>query len=94
MEYPRLKGHHIFGRGKRMCPGQDLAEAELFVLCGNLVKFFTFSAKGEPPNPERWGTDVIGGPLPFDCSIEIRDESKRKMVQTMYREAFPGHADI
>ncbi|KAF3031404.1 hypothetical protein E8E11_000641 [Didymella keratinophila] len=38
-EHPRLKGHHIFGRGERACPGQDLAEAELFVMCGNLLNF-------------------------------------------------------
>ncbi|KAJ4373967.1 hypothetical protein N0V83_002706 [Neocucurbitaria cava] len=93
-EFPRLKGHHIFGRGKRACPGQDLAEAELFVFCGNLLKFFTLSPaldeKDEPiwPDPDKWTTNVIGGPLPFDCRIEVRDKKKLDMVEKMYSEAF------
>jgi cytochrome P450 len=96
--YPRLKGHHIFGRGKRACPGQDLAEAELLVFCGNLLKFFmlepSLSEKGEPiwPDPDRWTTDVIGGPLPFDCDIKIRDAAKLEIVERMYAEAF-GSSD-
>lgn len=93
-EHPRLKGHHIFGRGKRVCPGQDLAEAELFVFCGNMLKYFTLSPalnqEGKPvwPNPDNWTTDVIGGPLPFDCQIKIRDEAKLDIVKKLYSEAF------
>jgi cytochrome P450 len=94
--YPRLKGHHIFGRGRRACPGQDLAEAELLVFCGNLLKFFTLepmvNKMGEPvwPDVERWTTDVIGGPLPFKCEIKIRDGPKLKVVEKMYVDAFGG----
>ncbi|KAF3000670.1 hypothetical protein E8E13_000897 [Curvularia kusanoi] len=93
-EYPRLKGHHIFGRGKRVCPGQDLTEAELIVMCGNLLKFFTLApavdARGEVvwPDPDKWTTDVIGGPLPFQCEIKVRDEEKLDLVEILYREAF------
>ncbi|KAI8940575.1 hypothetical protein NX059_001850 [Plenodomus lindquistii] len=94
-EHPRLKGHHIFGRGKRACPGQDLAEAELFVFCGNLLKFFTvapsMNEKGQPmwPDPNNWTTDVIGGPLPFECDIRLRDTEKKDIVERMYEKAFP-----
>jgi cytochrome P450 len=93
-EYPRLKGHHIFGRGRRMCPGQDFAESELLVLCGNLIKFFLLDPvrdqDGEPiwPNPDNWTTHVIGQPMPFNCNIRIRDEAKREYVEKAYREAF------
>ncbi|KAF1937077.1 cytochrome P450 oxidoreductase [Clathrospora elynae] len=92
--YPRLKGHHVFGRGKRACPGQDLAEAELIVLCGNLLKFFildpTSDQKGDPiwPDPNKWATDVIGGPLPFECEIRPRDAAMLDMVEKMYRDGF------
>jgi cytochrome P450 len=91
-EHPRLKGHHIFGRGKRACPGQDFAEAQLLVFCGNLLKFFVLSPKlneqGEPvwPDPERWTTDVIGGPLPFDCEIKVRHASSRVMIENMFED--------
>jgi len=73
-EHPRLKGHHIFGRGKRVCPGQDLAEAELLVFCGNLVKHFDLGKKdGIEIGPDQWTPHVIGGPLPFPCEIKTRD---------------------
>jgi cytochrome P450 len=93
-KHPRLKGHHIFGRGKRACPGQDLAEAELFVMCGNLLKFFTLGPAVDQngdfvwPDPEKWTTDVIGGPLSFDCEIKIRDETRLKQVERMFEDAF------
>ncbi|KAF2847322.1 cytochrome P450 oxidoreductase [Plenodomus tracheiphilus IPT5] len=93
-QYPRLKGHHIFGRGKRACPGQDLAEAELFVFCGNLIKFFEVGVvldgegRAKHPDPERWTTDVIGGPLPFECDVRARDERRGEMVEEMFRKAF------
>ena len=92
-EHPRLKGHHIFGRGKRSCPGQDLAEAELIVTCGNLLKFFTLgpalTSNGEPnwPDPEQWTTDVIGGPLPFDCEITIRDDVRMNDVEGLFQRS-------
>lgn len=94
-EHPRLKGHHIFGRGKRVCPGQDFAEAELLVFCGNLVKFFELGPKvdekGEKvwPDPERWTTDVIGGPLPFECEVKARKNIKKRM-DDMWEEIRPN----
>ena len=93
-EHPRLKGHHIFGRGKRVCPGQDLAEAELIVMCGNLLKFFTFGpamdGEGEPvwPDPKKWTTDVIGGPLPFECDIKVRGAVGMGKIEAFYHGAF------
>lgn len=93
-EHPRLKGHHIFGSGRRACPGPDMVEAELLVVCGSLLAFFelkpALGEDGKPlwPDPEKWTTDVIGGPLPFDCNIQIRDEAKEKLVKAMYQEAF------
>lgn len=92
-EHPRLKAHHIFGRGKRSCPGQDLAEAELLVMCGNLLKYFTLGhavdSNGDPvlPNPQKWTTDVIGGPLPFDCKIEIRDKEKLEEIERLFQDS-------
>jgi cytochrome P450 len=86
-KYPRLKGYHIFGRGKRMCPGQEMAGAELLVLCGNLLKYCVLAPKLDSvgkliwPDPERWTTDVIGGPLPFDCEIELRIRVKQQAIR-------------
>jgi len=77
-----------------MCPGQDIADAELLVMCGNLLRFFVLSpkldAKGDPiwPDPEKWGSAVIGSPLPFDCEIKVRDAGKLESIESMYRAAF------
>lgn len=77
-----------------MCPGQDLVEAEMLLLCGNLIKFFELGpkvgvdGKVTMPDPDQWGTSVIGGPLPFECDIKVRDEGKKQRVERMYREVF------
>jgi hypothetical protein len=63
-------------------------------MCGNLLKFFTLSpAEDESgrkvwPQPEKWTTDVIGGPLPFECKIEVRGEKRRGVIEGLYCEAF------
>ena len=64
----------------------------MLIFCGNLLKFFKLGPKlneqGEPiwPNPENWTSDVIGGPLPFECEIEVRDASKSNLVEQMYEK--------
>lgn len=51
-------------------------------MCGNLLKYFdigpAIDEEGAPiwPDPEKWTTDVIGGPLPFECEIKPRDSVK------------------
>lgn len=93
-EHPQLPGHHIFGRGRRMCPGQNMAQAELLVLCGNIIKNFVLGPKvdekGEAiwPDPEKWTSNVIGGPLPFECNIEVRSKDMKTNIERMYREVF------
>lgn len=94
-EFPRIKGHHIFGRGKRGCPGQDMAEAALYVQCGNMVKNFRMEPKrgekGEPlwPSDNDRSNDVIGGPKEFECVIRARSEERREIVEAWFEEAFP-----
>lgn len=85
-EHSLLKGRCIFGRGKRACPGQDLAHAELIVICGKLLKFFTLnpalgsSGKLVWLNPGIWMTNVIGRPLLLiaKSKFEIRQVRRNK----------------
>jgi hypothetical protein len=59
-----------------------------------MLKFFTFSPAMDEqdnpkwPDPNKWTTDVIGGPLPFDCRFEIRDAVRLDLVERLYREEF------
>jgi hypothetical protein len=48
------------------------------------------SLKGELSNSQRWGAGYCQWTFPFHCNIVIRDESKLRVVERMYQEAFPG----
>lgn len=88
--YPRLLGFHGFGRGRRVCPGIEISEAELLVACGSLLWAFTMKpnigSDGEPkwPNPDAWTSNVIGGPLPFEFDLRVRDDQKREKIDELY----------
>jgi hypothetical protein len=56
-EFPTIKGHHGFGYGRRVCIGQDLVHAEMFVACGALLWAFDMQ--------QRIGSD--GVPMPIDA---------------------------
>ena len=90
-EHPRLVGHHQFGVGKRTCPGVALSEAELLVACAALVWAFEMRpAIGEDgterrPDPDRMTSNVIGGPLPFEFELRVR-EGKGERVREMFEE--------
>ena len=63
-------------------------------MCGNLLKYFTLGPAEDEgggkvwPQPEKWTTDVIGGPLPYECKIEVRGDGRRGMMEGLYRGAF------
>jgi hypothetical protein len=39
------------------------------------------------PVPEKWMTAVIGGPLPFECAIKVKDEAMRSVVERLHGRA-------
>lgn len=63
-------------------------------MCGNLLRYFVLSPKldkdGGPmwPDPGKWGNNVIGGPLPFECDIRVRGGGMLEGIERMYRDAF------
>ncbi|CAI4224338.1 unnamed protein product [Auanema sp. JU1783] len=51
IETERLEQSMIpFGIGKRACPGESLARAELYLILGNLIAKYKFSPDGKTPN--------------------------------------------
>ncbi|KAF2753441.1 cytochrome P450 oxidoreductase [Pseudovirgaria hyperparasitica] len=92
-EYPRFKGYHGFGMGRRVCMGIELTEAELLVACGSIVGSFelkpTTNAKGEPqwPHDYKFTPNLIGGPLPFELDIEVRSPERAKLIEAWYQES-------
>ena len=97
--HPNLHGHHGFGRGRRLCLGIDLAQAELIVGCGSLLWAFELLPKkdlqGNPiwPDPDHWTSNVIGGPLPLDIDVKIRNEQKGQMVQQLFEESLGDYPE-
>ena len=97
--HPRLLGHHGFGRGRRMCPGIEITEAELLVACGSLLWAFEMQpnkdANGQPiwPDPDHWTSNVIGGPLPFSFDLKLRNEERKKVATQLFEESLLGNLD-
>lgn len=95
--HPRLLGHHGFGRGRRMCPGIEITEAELLVACGSLLWAFDMKPvkKGGVdvmPDPDHWTSNVIGGPLPFHFDLKAREE-RVGTVRRLYEESLAEGLD-
>ncbi|KAM7191935.1 putative cytochrome P450 [Naviculisporaceae sp. PSN 640] len=76
--------NYLFGAGRRLCQGIEIAERSLFLAMACLLWSFDISC----PNPESIDTeDLRGGlaavPPPFECNIKPRDA---KRVEVMRRE--------
>jgi len=91
-------GHHGFGMGRRMCPGIELAEAELLVACGSVIGCFVLKpnldANGQPqwPDSNKFTPNVIGGPLPFEMDVKVRSPEKAARIKAWYEESVADEA--
>lgn len=96
--HPRLLGHHGFGRGRRVCPGMEITEAELLVACGSLLWAFemrpNLDKSGQPmwPDSDYWTSNVIGGPLPFSFDLHCRSEERKNLITQLFEESL--HSDL
>ena len=90
--YPRLLGHHGFGRGRRQCPGIEITESELLIACGSLVWAFTMQPNVGPDGRPQWPdsnaftSNVIGGPLPFKFDLKVRNEQRKAKIEELYEQ--------
>ena len=59
-----------FGHGKRMCVGEPLARAELFIFFVTLVKHFKFSViEDMRPDPGKFSAGFTRSPLEFQLNL-------------------------
>jgi len=79
--HPARAGHSSFGWGRRICPGADLAVNSLFIALSKLIWAYDIL-----PNQTYDTFDYTDGfnirPKPFKCSIRIRSEKHRKVLET------------
>jgi cytochrome P450 len=74
----------VFGFGRRVCPGQHLAEVSVWLACAlSLAAFSIRPAPGAPLPEPKMSDGTISHPAPFACSIEPRSESMAELVRAV-----------
>ena len=69
----KREGFLAFGVGKRKCPGQEVAQMELFTFLSNLLKKFTFKLTPEDTGKIESTAGVVVSPKPYPIILESRD---------------------
>ena len=64
-----------FGFGKRVCMGESLAKAELFIFSAMIIQSLKISLpkKQKKPNPQEYHSGITKTPSPFHVHIEARE---------------------
>lgn len=71
-----IRSDHLtpFGMGKRQCPGEGLARAEIFIMLATLVQRFEFEPDTDDPtclpSPQDYVQGITRVPKPFRVRIK------------------------
>lgn len=92
-ENPKERDHFLFGAGRRVCMGMEIAENSFFLGMARMVWAFNFEKALDidgnqiTPDPE----DLVGGlaasPTPFPARITPRSEKRAEIVRQEWKEA-------
>jgi cytochrome P450 len=90
---PEDRDHYLFGAGRRMCPGMDLADNSLFLALARILWAFSISPalddRGKEILPD--ADDIIAGlpahPAPFKAVIRPRSEKRAQEVGRQWSQA-------
>lgn len=84
---PKERDHYVFGAGRRMCQGVDLAENSLFLSISRILWAFNIGKASDPsggsyitPNPEALVGGLTVAPAPFPASMVPRSEQRARVV--------------
>nr|AIL94139.1 cytochrome P450 CYP3029A1 [Tigriopus japonicus] len=69
---PNHEGFIAFGAGKRKCPGQDVAQMELFSFVANLIQKFNFKLPASDCGTIETSMGCVVSPKPYDLVLEAR----------------------
>ncbi|TRY77256.1 hypothetical protein TCAL_17372 [Tigriopus californicus] len=69
---PNHDGFIAFGAGKRKCPGQEVAQMELFSFVANLIQKFNFSLPASDCGTLETSMGCVVSPKPYDLVLEAR----------------------
>jgi len=71
----KREGFLAFGVGKRKCPGQEVAQMELFTFLSNLLRTFSFKLTPEDSGKIEATAGVVVSPKPYPIILEPRETS-------------------
>lgn len=92
-ENPKERDHYLFGAGRRVCMGMDIAENSLFLGMARMLWAFNFEKAigedGKEVTPD--AEDLVGGlaasPSPFPVKIVARSDERGRLVKEQWEEA-------
>ena len=92
--YPQAQGHSSFGWGRRVCPGQLVAEQGLFITIARILWGFKISPAIDSKTGVEMPVDINAytdgfnsKPLPFKCRLEPRGEKYVEIMRREYEDA-------
>lgn len=86
--HPAKAGHSSFGWGRRICPGADLAFNSLFIALAKLLwAYDILPIEGRQYDIFAYTDGFNVRPKPFQCTIRVRSEARRKVLESEQGEA-------
>jgi hypothetical protein len=84
--------NYVFGFGRRICPGRVLADSNIFLTIAQTLAAFRIGKMvregKEVPIRSQYTPGTISHPLPFEVSIELRDQGYEGVIRSI-EERFP-----
>ncbi|KAJ9495776.1 hypothetical protein LTR99_010686 [Exophiala xenobiotica] len=88
LAHPNKLGHSSFGWGRRICPGADLANANLFIALARMLWCFDIKpVKGVVYDTYDYTEGFNIRPNPFKCEITIRSKTHEEVLRTDFQES-------
>jgi hypothetical protein len=79
--------NYVFGFGRRICPGRVLADSNIFLTIAQSLAAFRIGKMvrdgEEVPIKSQYTPGTISHPVPFEVSIEVRDQAYEGIVRSV-----------
>lgn len=75
--FPQKAGNYAFGAGRRVCPGQHIAERALFIAMSTLLHHFTFDVARDPKTGRELKPDIFS----FTDGFNSRPETFEAVIK-------------
>lgn len=91
-EYPNLHNYSNFGFGRRICPGQNIAERNLYLLAARMAWALDLSRAKDEDGKEiipSWYDYTAGfnsQPNTFPFEVKVRSEKRMEIIQRDFEE--------